>query len=715
MPSLFPDSDDSVESEIIALTSGGQVDQGDRRDLYTKIMALRVLKKWNGDYTYDNVLSEVKDRELFAEENLADLSMIIKWNAERKRQTDEDKYVFILPRKILCEQDVHEYVEACHNMLGIPRDFPDHENLEFLSSMLDLSPLERIALNHALSMPGSHVSTASSYTYSRISSLDEYKNPEDAYQLLAHISAEQFKELQRGTLRRTGILVQRPTGGLFALNDDLSTIFRRPGLTAQYLEDTLFPSSVSTSLNVSDYPHVTKETTRVMQIVDRGLASGRAGNNIMLWGGPGTGKTELVLAMAKARGWNLRTIGDISADDDAEKSRGARIASLKLALRILANDKRAVLLFDEMEDLFKSDNNASFSKAFINRLIETAPVPVIWTTNSLRALEHSVLRRMVYNINLETPPAATRIIIWTKYCREIGLRLSKEAIKKLANQYDIAPALIRNAVAVAYAVVGDAKGKRAEAEVHEIVSSLDKLVCLGEERHRPDEDDRNYPYDISCVNSDTNVTRLTSDIVSARPRWSLCLYGAPGTGKSEFGRYLAKQLGKKLVLKRASDLTSMWVGETEKNIAKAFHEAREEEHILLIDEGDSFLRSREKAKNSWEITAVNEMLSQMERHTQPFILTTNLMDDLDAASLRRFTFKLQFNYLSPEQAKKLFKQYFECEAPREIERNHMLAPGDFACVKAQVDIRGITDPSLIYSLLRAETDLKPQSGASIGF
>ena len=77
------------------------------------------------------------------------------------------------------------------------------------------------------------------------------------------------------------------------------------------------------------------------------------------------------------------------------------------------------------------------------------------------------------------------------------------------------------------------------------------------------------------------------------------------------------------------------MGVTEKNLARAFAAAGEEQAVLLLDEVDSFLQERRKATQSWEITAVNEMLTQMEHYRGLFIASTNLMDDLDAAALRR--------------------------------------------------------------------------------
>lgn len=77
-----------------------------------------------------------------------------------------------------------------------------------------------------------------------------------------------------------------------------------------------------------------------------------------------------------------------------------------------------------------------------------------------------------------------------------------------------------------------------------------------------------------------------------------------------------------------------------KNIASAFSEAERDNAVLLIDEVDSFLRDRRDAKASWEVTQVNEMLTQMEQFQGVLIASTNLIEGFDQAALRRFDLKL---------------------------------------------------------------------------
>jgi SpoVK/Ycf46/Vps4 family AAA+-type ATPase len=203
----------------------------------------------------------------------------------------------------------------------------------------------------------------------------------------------------------------------------------------------------------------------------------------------------------------------------------------------------------------------------------------------------------------------------------------------------------------------------------------------------------------------------------------LCLYGAPGTGKTAFGRWLAEQLDAPLLVKRASDLLSMWLGETEQNIAKAFREAEKENAVLLIDEADSFLRDRRGAQRSWEVTQVNEMLTQMEAFPGVFIASTNLLGDLDQASLRRFDMKVKFDCLRADQAWELFRRHcaglgIDAAGASEAQVKALsnLAPGDFAAVIRRHRFHPIKTESDFVQALRGECEVK-QGGLrkAIGF
>ena len=165
--------------------------------------------------------------------------------------------------------------------------------------------------------------------------------------------------------------------------------------------------------------------------------------------------------------------------------------------------------------------------------------------------------------------------------------------------------------------------------------------------------------------------------------------------------------------KRASDLLSMWVGGSEKQIAGAFQAARARRALLVVDEADSLLVDRREAMRSWEVTQVNEMLTWMESHPLPFVCTTNLMDRVDQASLRRFTLKLNFKLLGRDQAQLAFERFFGTSAPRRLPEG--LTPGDFATVRRKWTLLGTDDPANLVDWLAEEAEAKGVRVRPIGF
>ena len=128
-------------------------------------------------------------------------------------------------------------------------------------------------------------------------------------------------------------------------------------------------------------------------------------------------------------------------------------------------------------------------------------------------------------------------------------------------------------------------------------------------------------FDPAFMQSDEDLEALADRLAATGKKcFSLCLQGPPGTGKSAWIRYLADRLGLEVTQKRASDLLSMWVGQSEKNIARAFREAKDDGSFLVFDEADSLLGDRRGAQRNWEISQVNEMLTWMESHPLPFCL-----------------------------------------------------------------------------------------------
>jgi SpoVK/Ycf46/Vps4 family AAA+-type ATPase len=175
-------------------------------------------------------------------------------------------------------------------------------------------------------------------------------------------------------------------------------------------------------------------------------------------------------------------------------------------------------------------------------------------------------------------------------------------------------------------------------------------------------------------------------------------------------------MGMEVLFRRASDILDMYVGGSEKNIARMFQQARDEEKLLILDEADSLLSDRSGAQRRWEVSQVNEMLTWMEDHPLPFICTTNLMKALDQASLRRFTFKVKFDYLNTEQLDAAFRHFFQQEPPADIGMLSHVTPGDFITVRRKSNLLGcLEDPARLTEMLGQEQQVKSAAKSMIGF
>lgn len=142
---------------------------------------------------------------------------------------------------------------------------------------------------------------------------------------------------------------------------------------------------------------------------------------------------------------------------------------------------------------------------------------------------------------------------------------------------------------------------------------------------------------------------------------SLLFHGLPGTGKTLMAQAIADYLGKKLITITAAEVMDKYVGETEKKIAQMFDAHKDA--VILFDECDSLLGSRENARASWEVSQVNVLLNKLENHQGVTVFTTNHATNLDKALDRRIAVKVRFEMPSADLRKQIWKRMFPKQAP----------------------------------------------------
>lgn len=606
------------------------------------------------------------------------------------------------------------------------------KNIDALGQLLQLNPAERALLLYG---------TLARYQRELRGLLVEFKvsNAQEAFAMLARVAGVDEREvaeaLRAGSrLERIGMVENlisehniTDLADLMKVSEQLPPVLMREYRDPSDLMAVFTRPAPRTELTVTDFEFVADEVKVLCALLRNAVAAKAAGVNVLLYGPPGTGKTELAKVCAQAAGLELYEVEYADRDGNSLTGRD-RYRSLQISQVFLKGGANVALLFDEVEDVFPaipSDtaqlmarldagdgaSSASVSgKAWVNQILESNPVPVIWITNRIEQIDPAFRRRFQYHLELKSPPPGAREALVARALA--GSAVSEGFAARLAGRRGLTPAQIRTAVRFAELA---APPDELEAMIERQLAHAD--LALGGSRERGARPAVTR-YDLSLLNVESRFG--VPQIVAALQRRShgaLCFFGPPGTGKTALAEHVAAALGRPLLVRQASDLMSKFVGETEQNMARMFDEAAAEEAVLLLDEADSFLRSRRYAERHYEVSEVNEMLQGMERFPGVFICTTNLFEDLDEAALRRFTFKIRFKALRTEQRMAMFVAEalggdgtaLTGEQRQRLAALDQLAPGDFAAVQRQVEVLGAAfEPDEFLAQLESEHRVKPE-------
>lgn len=131
--------------------------------------------------------------------------------------------------------------------------------------------------------------------------------------------------------------------------------------------------------------------------------------------------------------------------------------------------------------------------------------------------------------------------------------------------------------------------------------------------------------------------------------------GAPGTGKTEAVKQLARILNREIYMVDFSSIVDSKLGQTQKNLSSLFKEINNlpqpDRVIILFDEIDALALDRTNQNDLREMgRATSALLKAIDRLNENIVLiaTTNLFEYFDKALIRRFDSVIDFNRYTKE-------------------------------------------------------------------
>ncbi len=429
---------------------------------------------------------------------------------------------------------------------------------------------------------------------------------------------------------------------------------------------------------------VTDSTRRALASLGRQPSRAGRSPTLYFYGPPGSGQRQAAEAVASARG-----VGMLAADLSRLTPPGGQFAdSLALAFRE-ARLIDACLFLDGL-DALRADDRRDDLQVLLAELAngaDAAPTVMLagsqpWVPPPTRLGDPVG----VIDVPLPAPPSDLRQRAWSSELASRDLSLAGPDLERVADRFVLTPGQIAEAAASAaghlqwHRAASRRKKRRAAATVEAVFRSaraqssheIGKLATRIEPRHGWD--DIVLPPDVLeqlreiCVwvtHRETVMWKWGFGRKLSRGRGIPCLFaGPPGTGKTMAAEVIGYSVGLDVFTIDLSGVVSKWVGETEKNLDRIFSATANA--ILCFDEADALFGKRSEVSDAHDRYAnieISYLLQKMESHEGLTILTTNMLESLDDAFLRRLAFVVHFPFPEAGERQQLWTRAWPQETP----------------------------------------------------
>ncbi len=386
---------------------------------------------------------------------------------------------------------------------------------------------------------------------------------------------------------------------------------------------------------------------------------------VIMQGIEGVGKRALVRAVAAEHGLPTLVVDALELPHEHGELRRTLTALVREA-RLSAG----IVFVDNADSIVEAGRRQALSSV----LAALDRPPVLASTGGL--IECAPRARPVVRIELPVPEALGRYALWAQ---QLGDRTTQPQLEQLAQRYPITPGLIARASAAACMLTEGAVSP--EHVKHAIGSELaERFRGIGQriDKHERWEDLVLPPETQDAVTELISRVRHTRMVVD---EWgfgnklakglglTVLFSGEPGTGKTMVAALIAQDLGLTLYQIDLSSLVSKYIGETEKNLARAFDAAEAGHAVLLFDEADALFGKRtsdvKSATDRYANMETNYLLQRIERFSGVAILTTNLATSIDPAFARRLSVHVRFDLPDEDSRAELWRRMLPKAAPRD--------------------------------------------------
>lgn len=330
-------------------------------------------------------------------------------------------------------------------------------------------------------------------------------------------------------------------------------------------------------------------------------------------------------------------------------------------------------------------NVAAFSKRLretFKRLYDEVPNICLGTEKHIPEDILGGYSDAVFRISVPETTSHDQEVLWLEAARQNGLTFPKDYnLNVLVSKFVMNPGRIFEVVNNTAAVIGKSKKK---VEIGEgVLEDQIRRSCAVQFGENATRLTSFFTWgDLMISKESEELLRMAADRVRFRATVnedfgfsrklpygrgvSIVLYGPPGTGKTMAAQVLANELGLDIYRIDLSQVSSKYIGETEKNLGAVFDAAKNSNAILFFDEADSLFSKRTSVSSSNDKYANAEtsyLLQKIEEYTGVSVLATNNMQNFDAAFKRRMTFMISLKNPEEETRIRLWEAVFPEDTP----------------------------------------------------